>query len=169
MIRGTVEPFARAEYALYYELSPNFGAYAKGLREARGLSLRAAAEQLGVTFSYVQRLETGGRAAKPTLPLLERIAVVYGAPMGDVEAMAGVRREPLVDPDQLVHQQFRALVLHKDWRPTGMTEDWIDSYSVRQKRQIIQMLRQLGEHLKIGGRTPNELLAEAGLIPTGGA
>lgn len=165
---GRVEPVARVEQAIYYELDPEFGAYLKTLREGRGLSLRAAAEHLGVPFSYIQRLETRGRAAKPDLPLLERIAALYGVPAGEMETRAGVRREPLADPDRLVHDQFRELTLHPNLRPPGMTEEWLESFSVKQKRQIVQMLRQLGEHLKIGGRTPNEILDEAGLLPTGG-
>lgn len=159
----------RVEYALYYELDPAFGSFIKSLREARGLSLRVASGHLGVPFSYIQRLETGGRAAKPELPLLERLAALYGVPASEMENRAGVRREPLLDPERLVHEQFRLLSLHPNWRAPGMTEEWLESFSVKQKRQIVQMLRQVGEQMKAGGASPNEVLAEAGLLTPGPA
>jgi transcriptional regulator with XRE-family HTH domain len=159
----------RVEYALYYELDPAFGSFIKSLREARGLSLRVTSAHLGVPFSYIQRLETGGRAAKPELPLLERLAALYGVAASEMENRAGVRREPLRDPERLVHEQFRVLALHPNWRSPGMTEEWLESFSVKQKRQIIQMLRQLGEQMKAGSASPNEVLAEAGLLIPGPA
>lgn len=159
----------RVEYALYYELDPAFGSFIKSLREARGLSLRVAAEHLGVPFTYIQRLETGGRAAKPELPLLERWATLYGVASSEMETRAGVRREPLRDPERLVHEQFRVLTMHPNWHPPGMTDDWLESFSVKQKRQIIQMLRQAGEQMKAGSASPNDVLAEAGLLTPGPA
>lgn len=158
----------RFEYALFYELDAGFGAYMKGLRDGRGLSLRAAAAHLGVPFSYLQRLETGGRAAKPDLPLLEKMAALFGVAASEVEARAGVRREPLADPNRLVNDQFRALVMHPAWRAPGMTDEWIESFSSKQKRQIVHMMRQLGEQLNPDSPlTPNRLLTDAGLLTPG--
>lgn len=172
-VRGPQSPFGasspepsplRVEYALYYQLDPEFGPYIKALREARGLSLRVASSHVGMPFSYIQRLETGGRASKPELPLLERMAALYGVAASEMEAKAGVRREPLPDPDRLVGQQFAMLMMHAAWRPAGMTDEWLESFSVKQKRQIVQMMRQLGEQAKMGAVTPNEVLAQAGLL-----
>ncbi|MCB9796515.1 MAG: helix-turn-helix domain-containing protein [Alphaproteobacteria bacterium] len=166
---STPRPAPRREYAVYYEFQKEeFGQYIKELRERSGLSLRRAAEHLGVSFGYIQRLETGGRARKPDFELIERLAALYGVRRSEVEAKAGVRKEALEDPHRLLHDQFKVLVMHANWRPPGMTEDWLDSFSVRQKRQIIQMMRQLGEQLKLGSMTPNQVLLEEGLLPTGG-
>lgn len=165
---SAAHPAVLEEYALFYDFKKIiFGAHIKGLREKSGLSLRKAAGQLNVPFSYLQRLETAGRAKKPALEFLERLATLYGVQVSELENAAGVRREPLADPLRLVHDQFQALVMQPDWSPAGMTEEWLESFSVRQKRQIIHMMRQLGDKVRDGGATPNEILNEARLLPGG--
>ena len=48
----------------------------RGLREARGLTQRELAEQVGTTQSAIARLEAGN--ISPSLPTLERIATALG-------------------------------------------------------------------------------------------
>ncbi len=162
------EPVGRVELAIYYDFDrAGFGPYIKQLRENAGLSLRQAASHLAVPYSYIQRLETEGRARKPDLEFLEKLATLYGVGVSEMERSAGVRREELEDPLHLVHEQFKAIVMHPMWAPPGMTEDWLESFSVRQKRQIIQMMRQAGEQIRSGSSTPNEVLLEVDLLTPG--
>jgi transcriptional regulator with XRE-family HTH domain len=59
------------------------GKTAKYLRERRGLTLRAAAESLGITHVHLCNVENG--KATPSLDLLDRLREVYGV---DVATLA---------------------------------------------------------------------------------
>ena len=144
------------EYQLLYDLDPGFGPWIRTLRDEANLSLRGVARDLGVSHTYLQRLETGGRARKPSLPQLHKVATVFGIPADEVERRAGVRRERIADPNELIHEQFRVLFLHPNWRAAGMTEQWLESFSVLQKRQLVQTLRQAVEQVKTGSRPPDD-------------
>ena len=64
------------------------------LRELRGeaeYSLRAAAEKVGVSFSYLAKLEQGKVKRPPDLLLLTRLADIYGADPVEVMTQAGLR------------------------------------------------------------------------------
>lgn len=173
--RGPTSAFAQspvlahAEPAVFYDLAPDFGSYFKSLRTGHGFSVRGVAAELGVAFGYIQRLEAGKWASRPNLQLLEKMAALFGVPAAEVETRAGVRHTMLPDLDGIAQAQFKTLVMHPNWRAPGMTEEWLESFSVKQKRQIVQMLRQVGEQMKAGGASPNEVLAEAGLLTPGPA
>lgn len=53
------------------------------LRDDRGLSLRAAAELVGVSFANLNKIETGA-TPEPTLGVLWDIAAGYGVPFGEL-------------------------------------------------------------------------------------
>src|SRR5688572_20946871 len=71
---------AMGEVAFYREHSADFGPYLRKLREERGLSLRDAADQLGMTFAKLQKMETGGRFRIDSLNLFSDIADLYARP-----------------------------------------------------------------------------------------
>ena len=77
-------------------LPSGFGVRLRRWRQAKGLSLRAAADRLEVAFSYLQKLETGARARPPSIALLQRTAPVYGQSPASVAA--AVRGEILDAP-----------------------------------------------------------------------
>jgi transcriptional regulator with XRE-family HTH domain len=142
-----------------YDLLPTFGAWLRELRDHRGLSLREAASRIGCPFSYLQRLETGGRAKKPGLVCLEAVSMAYGVSLGEVEVHAGVRRSELPDPDAEVHHRFRQLMMDPDHRPPGMTVEWCDSFSVKQKRQVLAVcLARVGNGILLERTLVLELL-----------
>lgn len=64
-----------------------FGAYVKGLREAKGFSVREVARRLGVEPSYVSKIEGGERQASESV--LESLAGVLGVNPHLFLAMAG--------------------------------------------------------------------------------
>lgn len=67
-----------------------FGPYMRSVRQARGLSLRDAADQLGVTFTKLQKMETGGRFRLPDLTFLFDLADLYCLPRTEVLREAGI-------------------------------------------------------------------------------
>lgn len=83
--RRMAEPGAAEAYEaarLAYELGRNV----RELREERGWSQTALADEAGMTQSAVARFEAGGTV--PTLPVLERLAKALGAHL-DVRLVRG--------------------------------------------------------------------------------
>lgn len=135
-----------ADTAIYFrEHKPTFGPYLRALRVERGLSLRDAAAQLGVPFSKLQKMETGGRFRLPGPHALATIADYYGRPHAEVfhEAGIGVLRPEDVETGEARDRAFAALVLHPDLRPLRMDLAWTESFSALQKAQWIEFARRL--------------------------
>ena len=76
---------------------PRVGLRIRELRELRGLSLRALAEQCGLSTNAISRIERDG--SSPTVASLHRLAGALGVPitnlfdMGDSQATILVRRD----------------------------------------------------------------------------
>jgi transcriptional regulator with XRE-family HTH domain len=58
-------------------LATNFGQNVRARRQAKGVTLEAFADEVGLSYSYVGELERGRR--NPTLKVVERIAATLGA------------------------------------------------------------------------------------------
>jgi transcriptional regulator with XRE-family HTH domain len=76
---------------MFREHRASFGPYLRGLRAARGLSLRDASSRLGITFAKLQKMETGGRFRIDSVALFGAVAALFERPMAEVLAAAGVR------------------------------------------------------------------------------
>ena len=105
-----------------------------------------------------RRLELG-EARPPSPALLQRIAAVLSRPVDEVFAEAGVRARNIQDPRAKTDEMFRILALHPDVGAAGMTEEWLESFSTRQKHQVVEMLCRAGLMTKETGRTPEDLLS----------
>jgi transcriptional regulator with XRE-family HTH domain len=55
----------------------------KTLRQEKGLSQKALAEQVGVTDAYIAMLETGKRK-NPSLDILKKLAKALGVPVTEL-------------------------------------------------------------------------------------
>ena len=55
----------------------------KTLRQEKGLSQKALAEQVGVTDAYITMLESGKRK-NPSLDILKKIAKALGVPVAEL-------------------------------------------------------------------------------------
>jgi len=113
------------------------------LRGARGFSLRGAAEQLGVSFTYIHKLENEPLAGPPDLGLLSRIAQVYEQDLQEVVEAAGMRvRVTPLDPNVAgVRDQFRRLFLDPEGpqlKPFDFTEADMVHLPDRHMRWMIQ-------------------------------
>jgi transcriptional regulator with XRE-family HTH domain len=69
-------------------MGAEFGGYLKKLREDRGLTLRQVEEKVKISNAYLSQVERGMRAI-PTFKILEKLASVYGVPIGDLTKRAG--------------------------------------------------------------------------------
>ncbi len=157
-------PLARAvgEVAFYREHNEGFGPYLRTLREDRGLSLRDAAEQLGLSFAKLQKMETGGRFRIDSLSLFSDLADFYVRPYTEVLEAAGIR---VLEPHTLTAEldeesTFAHLVLHPALRPLRMDERWIDSFSTLQKRQWVEFAKRLEAFFHAGGTLTSVLEPE---------
>ena len=150
------------EVAYYREHNPGFGPYLRKLREDRGVSLRDAASQLGISFAKLQKMETGGRFRIDSLQLFEQLADLFARPRREVLAKAGIRllehHEIADEPDEDV--AFARLMLHPSLRPLQMDERWLESFSVLQKRQIVQFAKKLRKFYDDGGSLDSVLIPE---------
>lgn len=144
---------AVGEVAFYREHNASFGPYLRELRDRRGLSLRDASDQLGLTFAKLQKMETGGRFRIDSLALFSGIADLYGRPRGEVLEAAGIKvlAAQAVSDDMDDEAAFGRLVLHPALRPMRMDERWLDSFSTLQKRQWVEFAKRLEAYFHAGG------------------
>ncbi len=144
---------AMGEVAFYREHNTAFGPYLRKLREERGISLRDAADQLGMTFAKLQKMETGGRFRIDSLSLFSALADVYVRPRAEVLEAAGIR---VLEPHALTNEldeeaAFARLVLNPALRPMRMDDRWLDSFSALQKKQWVEFAKRLEAFFHAGG------------------
>ena len=169
--------------AVTWESRATFGPYLRGLRETARLSLRAASQDLGVSFSYLAKLETGEKATPPSLKVLGRMAHVYGRDLRELMHEAGFRFETSPETDALednLDARFLRLVSHPPLRPMRMDPVVVELIPPLVKRQWIEFARKLATDLvgtseavdAILARPPSEQAAgaaDADHAPTKGA
>ncbi len=153
MVRAAREGRSVLEMGYAEELGESL----RGWRVAKGLSLRAAAADLGIPYSILQKLETGGRAKAPDVAFLERVAFVYGVPTPEVFRAAGISLREVRDVRDAVDHAFRELVLEPSLCPTGMDPAWLDSFSTKQKGQWLEFAHKLFLFYEKEGYDPVDL------------
>lgn len=163
VVRPSLFAEAMGEVAYYREHNTSFGPYLRTLRESRGLSLRDASEQLGITFAKLQKMETGGRFRIDSLQFFEMIADLYVRPRREVLQAAGIRvLEPHAITNELDEETaFSRLMLHPELRPMRMDEHWLESFSTLQKKQIVEFAKRLDKFLQNVGRLDDILSPDA--------
>ena len=109
----------------------DFGPWLREQRQTHELTLKAAADRLGVTLTRLHKLETGGRVRAPSLELIAGIAALYGRELDDVLTRAGFRMEVPAELRDAARcdETFAALVLHPALRPACMDERWVSSWA----------------------------------------
>jgi transcriptional regulator with XRE-family HTH domain len=142
--------------------APDLGPSLRRWRKDSGLTLTVAADELDVSISYLQRLETGAGTRPPKLVTLQRMAAVYNVSTDDVFAAAGVTSRRVRDAGRSIDRAFRRYVLDPRIRPAGMDEVWLESFSTKQKKQWLESA-QRAEALTIkeapfGGRPINDII-----------
>ena len=158
----TLSPLSKDGTAWTWRPREDFGPWLRELRETTHEALRDAAKALDVSFTVLQKLETGGRAKAPTIELLTRIASHFGKDLDLVLTRAGYKMEVPEDLRDAVlcDEGFLALALHPALRPSCMDERWAEAFSRIQKAQWLEFARNLEAHIKAGGAPVEEILRE---------
>ncbi len=73
------------------------GGWLKGMRDARGWSLREAAQRAEVDHAYVYRLETGAKES-PSAEVIDKLVVALAPSPRDVEILRFLAGHPNIDP-----------------------------------------------------------------------
>jgi transcriptional regulator with XRE-family HTH domain len=133
------------EAEILWSFQKDFGPYLKQIREDRGLSQRRLAHRVGVSHTYLVRLEAGDKVKAPPWDLIERIADELGRDPREVLTRAGFfysvpDAEPSEDP---VRRDFEALVLNADLRPTGLTAEVLPYIPRQVQRQWLEFTDKL--------------------------
>lgn len=130
-------------------MRPSFGPFIRRLREQAGIGLREAAKGLGISFTRLQKIETGGRARAPELEFFRRLAGFYHQPLTTVLQEAGVD-EPKGDAKQTQVDdvaRFRRLVMEPSLNPHGFDEAWCETFLPLHKQQWLQFAIKLEAQL----------------------
>lgn len=90
-----------------------FGTRIRQLRKAHDLTLRELAEQVGIDFTYLSKVEND-RADPPSEATIRRLAGVLGADAEELILLAGklpaaFERDLLSRPEQQVAELYRSL------------------------------------------------------------
>ncbi len=76
-------------------MASKLGARLRGVRESRGVGIKAVAPQVGLTYSYLSKIENG--LATPSEETLEKLAAYYGLDADVLEVLAGRLPEDIVE------------------------------------------------------------------------
>jgi transcriptional regulator with XRE-family HTH domain len=151
--------------ALVWVPADDFGPYARRLREGKNLSLRQAAERIGVSHPFVSQIERGVAKSVQNYELLERMAYAYDADVREVLEAAGARfsveDEGQRSAIQIQREQLERLLSHPrvglhDFDPADL--EWIPD---RIAELILTVAKRVDWHSRAGGPTvPDILLGE---------
>ena len=136
-----------------WEQRDSFGAYLRGIREEHGIGLRQAAVMLGLSYSYLSKLETGARQAPPSVKALRKIASTYYRDMREVMYEAGFRAETLpqvANERDSVDARFHRLVTHPLVRPPRMDKTVEECISPLVKSMWIDFALKLWDDFEKG-------------------
>jgi transcriptional regulator with XRE-family HTH domain len=148
---------------LMWRPAPGFGTFLRQRREARGMTLREAADELGITYTRLQKMETGGRYRAPSLSLLTRIAILYLLESSELFKAAGLDFS-IPTPETLeadIDRDFEAITLHPDLAPVDFDEIWCKSFSQLQKQQWLDFAFKVEAYQLAHGPIVTPILAEA--------
>ncbi len=126
---------------------PGFGPYLRRAREEKGLSLRKAARGLGVSHTYLLKLEAGERAGSPDREFIDKVAALYECNWGDVMHEAGYRIDlpDDMDPGRRLNEAFARMVLDPRVQPLGLSTSDLDLLAPKVKAKWIAFARMLAE------------------------
>ncbi len=130
---------------LLWRPRPEFTVYLRECREGVQLSLREAAQQLGVSFTRLQKMETGGRYKAPNLALLSKLATLYRVSSAELLRAAGfeVAVTETLRQDLDYELEFDALAFHPALNPRHMDRDWRFAYAPLVKQQWVDFANKL--------------------------
>lgn len=97
----------------------SLGGYLRDLRHAAGLSQRAAAQSVGVSFPHISKVESGHEV--PSADLLRALAKAYGADPD--ELLLAADRLPEDVEDAVIEKRELAPQFLRSWRSGRISDD----------------------------------------------
>lgn len=131
--------------AFIWRPQKDFPAFLRKVREEAKVSLRQAAPALGMSAAYLSRLETGGPARQPSLERLNKMAALYNVDRHTMYGAAGVHVGLPENYDMLDYtdDEFEAIMLDPALQPGMMTNEALNYFSPRMKRQMVEFAKSL--------------------------
>jgi len=152
---------------LDWKRKDTFPGYLRALRRQAGVSLRAAASEMGISYSYLAKMETGEKDTPPSLKVLGHIADFYGRELAEVMREAGFDVQPAQPvprakapvPLRVIEERFERLITHPDLTPVRWTAGELDLIPPLVKRQWIDFARKLARAVREDELDVAEVLA----------
>lgn len=153
---------------LMWRPAPGFGAFLRRERESRRMTLREAADELGLTYTRLQKMETGGRYRPPSLSLLKKMANLYMMQSQDLFREAGFDFSMPTSGTLVaeVDRDFEAITLHPDLSPIDFDEMWCRSFSQLQKQQWLEFAFKVEAYQLEHGPIVRKVLKEGAQVRT---
>ena len=144
-----------------------FPAYLVSLRKKTGCSLRAAASEMGISYSYLAKLENGDKETPPSLKVLGYIARFYNRELSEVMREAGFNVLPAEEapkgraPLQLrtLEEHFERLITHPALKPGRWAPSEQDLIPPLVKRQWTDFARKLEKAIREDDLSVAEVLS----------
>jgi len=123
-----------------------FGKYIRSARQDLGASVRTAAARIGLSYGHLAKLERGEIAKPPTTYILSMMAGLYDKPLDEMMEEAGVRLE-LVEPSAVSgEEQFKRLMLSREFGPAEMKEEYLAHFPLLHRALIQELVSNVQRH-----------------------
>jgi XRE family transcriptional regulator, regulator of sulfur utilization len=141
--------FVHCRFTMPHMEETKVGAAVRRLREARGLTLRAVAEQAGFSASFLSQVEN--EQASPSISSMERIAAALGVTLGEFFQTAEY------SPAKVIRADSRQ-TLYSHWS-NAKIESLANAELGRSLQAILVTLKAGGSSAKIPHPAPSEEFA----------
>jgi len=166
--RIKVDPYEPARGAqVVWMPATDFGAFVRGLRTGRSMSLRKAAQRIGMSHTFVAQVERDEPSVKLSVELCERMALSYSADPREVLERAGVMYA-VADPSlKSERDSLREMVLrllsHERLGPTDFHPSEMRHISDRSIELMFQLAQKAYSHGVVRGEPVLDIMmARAG-------
>ena len=140
--------------------APDFGAYLRTTREALNLSLRKAAERIGVSHTYVAQFERGETTL--ALEMYRRVADAYGVDVREVLDRGGCRYAVVEEVADLLqnlrHRRFRRMWFHKALRPPEFEAEHLKLFPETVQGYIFELVKRVDDNARAGGARVHDII-----------
>jgi HTH-type transcriptional regulator, competence development regulator len=114
---------------------PTFGERIRKLRKGSGLTQREFADQLGIDFTYVSKIENGRNEIPPSEQLIIRMAALLGVNGDELLGLAG----------QFDHRELQKVVSETPEVGTLLRRLQARQFSAEEIRRILDTLGEVDE------------------------
>ena len=143
----------RLDLDVMWLLNPDFCQYLRTLRQRQGLSMRQAAEQIGVSQAQYSRVEAGER--NPTEDFVRRAAEALDWDLAELLDLAGfmvlLPDDEAVAAMTAVDRDFENMLFQPEIRPARITNEEAALFSPRHREIYVDSVKRILAHERAGG------------------